>query len=66
MGVRPTKGNEKGAPNRHTMEGGEEPKKVESAMDELRPLALSDPERAREQISVRQSGGGRQIVRDRD
>jgi hypothetical protein len=33
---------------------GAEPNKVESAVDNLRPLALSDPERAREQISVRQ------------
>ena len=66
MGLRPTKGYEKGSASCHTMDSGEEPQKVESAVDEWRPIALSDPERAREQISVRQCDESREIVRDRD
>jgi hypothetical protein len=54
MGLRPTKGYENGFGRARKMKIGAEPNKVESAVGNLRPLALSDPERAREQISVRQ------------
>ena len=57
MGLEPTKWNEKGSQLGcgRKMNSGAELKKVESAVENLRPLALSDPERAREQISVRQN-----------